>query len=167
MTDSTAARLFRKKPVRSYRGRGEVYSWLRAYQKEVAAALAREELTWARLVADIALDGVTGRAGAPLTANAALRVWQRVSRDAAASLAADAAKKRPKFPSRISPDWRPQPVQPPPPTRPPMPATAPVHAGTPLPSSDGIVISPEAQAKIDRVLERMATEDRKKFRFGG
>ena len=159
MTDSTAARLFRKKPVRSYRGRGEVYSWLRAYQKEVAAALAREELTWARLIADIALDGVTGRAGAPLTANAALRVWQRVSRDAAASLAADAAKK--------PPDWRPQPVQPPPPTRPPMPATAPVHAGTPLPSNDGIVISPEAQAKIDRVLERMATEDRKRFRFGG
>ena len=165
MTDSTAARLFRKKPLRSYRGRSETYSWLRAHHGEVAAALAGEELTWARLVADMTLDGVAGRAGAPLTANAALRVWQRVKRDVAASLAAEAARMRPMFPSRLPPDWRPQPVQPPPPIRPPPPAAAPAHPGPRPPREDGIVMTPKAQAELDRAMEALEALDRDRFWF--
>ena len=172
MTDSKASRLFRKKLVRSYRGRGEVYSWLRAYQKEVTAALNREELTWSQLVAEPALDGVAARAGASLTANAALRVWQRVSRDVEADLAATLALKRRKFPSRISPDWRPQVVTPPP--------TPPTQAGVAGASQTTVAVaprpdprvgprdpslSPEAQATMDKIWADLDDEDARRFKF--
>jgi hypothetical protein len=114
MSDTNGSRLFRKRRVHQYARRGCVYSWLRAYYSQVSAALETGEQSWPSLVEAMARDGVTGRNGAQLTANAALKVWRRVCRDvdAAAVGRAGAAPKR-KYPSRISPNWRPQVVEPP------------------------------------------------------
>lgn len=114
MTEINAARLFRRKPVRRYAGMGAAYAWLRAYHREVANALASREQSWASLVEDMALDGVTIRSGAPLTGNAALRVWPRVCRDveAHAVVQAQATAKRKRMLSSRSRDWRPEVVPP-------------------------------------------------------
>ncbi len=114
MSDANGSRLFRKRRVHQYARRGYVYCWLRAYYSQVTAALETGEQSWPSLVEAMARDGVTGRNGAQLTANAALKVWRRVWRDvdAAAVGRASAAPKR-KYPSRISPNWRPQVVEPP------------------------------------------------------
>ena len=174
MSDIERTRLFRKKLIRPYRGYGNVYGWLRAHHARVKELVAT--WAWADLVEEMLRDGLQGRGGVTPTPKAVSKVWQRVCRDVEAE--ASAVKPKTIYPSRISPDWRPQvvqpplPVQPPPPTRHPMPATAPapagsLPAGSSKPSGDGIVISPEAQARIDRAMERLAADDRKKFRFGG
>ncbi len=170
MTDIKAARLFRKKPVRRYVGRGATYSWLRAYHREVAAALARREQSWASLVADMSLDGVMGRSGAPLTANAALRVWPRVCRDvtAEADAKAQAATQRKGMPSRRSPDWRPEVVSQSPAVSPPPIRFPPQPAGTVLQTSVAkpALRSPaEVQAMIDKVFEDFAASDRRKLEW--
>jgi hypothetical protein len=112
MTDANATRLlFRKKRPKLFRGRGAVYSWLRAHQAEVAEMLAKGELSWAMLTAEMIRDGVKGARGEAPTPKAAARVWRRVCRDVdQAALAAGPLKR--KYPSRISPDWRPQVVPP-------------------------------------------------------
>jgi len=114
MSGANGSRLFRKRRVHQYARRGYAYSWLRAYYRQVSAALESGEQSWPSLVEEMARDGVAGRNGAQLTANAALKVWRRVCRDvdAAAIGRASAAPKR-KYPSRISPKWRPQVVEPP------------------------------------------------------
>ncbi len=71
MTEINAARLFRRKPIRRYVGMGAAYSWLRAYHREVANALARREQSWASLVEDMALDGVTCSATARMAGRVA------------------------------------------------------------------------------------------------
>ena len=154
--------------------RSPLFWWLVEHHDELIAQSAGRRMSWKALCPLFAGHGLTDINGRPPFPRMARETWfqarKAVSQAKARKAQAEAeAKARPgsTYPSRISPDWRPQPVQPPPPTRPPMPATAPVPAGTPPPSSDGIVISPEAQAKIDRVLERMTAEDRRKFRFGG
>ena len=113
MSDTNGSRLFRKRRVHQYARRGRVYSWLRAYYSQVSAALESGEQSWPSLVEAMAREGVTGRNDAQLTANAALKVWRRVCRDVAAAAVerAGAAPKR-KYPSRISPNWRPQVVEP-------------------------------------------------------
>jgi len=178
MTQAAIPRLFRKRRVRGYVARGAVYCWLRAYHIDVAASLAREEHSWAALVAEMAIDGVKGRGGHELTGNAALRVWQRVRRDVEAGAEVEATKAQPiggKYPSRISPEWRPQPV-PPPPILPPPPALiAPpsvpsVPAAAPrLNGSVPIVIDmPEAdrvrvQAALDKAMDQLDEMSQKMF----
>ena len=76
MSDANSSRLFRKRRVHQYARRGYVYSWLRAYYRQVSAALEAGEQSWPSLVEAMARDGVTGRNGAQLTANAALNVWR-------------------------------------------------------------------------------------------
>ena len=113
MSDANGSRLFRKRRVHQYARRGYVYSWLRAYYSQVAAALETGEQSWPSLVEAMARDGVTGRNGAQLTANAALKVWRRVCRDIDAAVGRAGAAAKRKYPSRISPNWRPQVVEPP------------------------------------------------------
>ena len=82
MTDAHWTRHhFRKKRLTQYVGRGEVYSWLRAYHTEVSEMLAKGELSWAMLSVEIQRAGVRGRWGELPTPKAAARVWRRVSRD--------------------------------------------------------------------------------------
>jgi len=100
--------LFRTKRLKAYRGRGEIYGWLRAHHAEVADGLGKGELSWAILVGEMARAGVTGGRGAAPTAKAAARVWRRVERDVEVEGARRAGEQpKRKYPSRISPDWRP------------------------------------------------------------
>lgn len=94
--------------MRQYARRGNVYAWLRAYYSQVSATLKTGEQSWPGLVNVMARDGITGRNRGKLTANAALKVWQRVERDVEVEVVRR-GEERPKrkYPSRISPDWRP------------------------------------------------------------
>jgi hypothetical protein len=101
------APLFPKKRLKPYRGRGEVYSWLRAHHREIAARLASGEASWTTLCAEMVRHGLTGRRGESPTPKAAPKVWQRVCRDLEEITAAALPAGR-KPPSKISRDWRPQ-----------------------------------------------------------
>jgi hypothetical protein len=108
MSDGHGINHFRKRRVRQYARRGQVYAWLRAYYSQVSAALKTGEQSWPGLVEVMARDGVTGRNSGTLTANAASKVWRRVERDIESEANRRAGERpRRKYPSRISPDWRP------------------------------------------------------------
>jgi hypothetical protein len=105
------------------------------------------------------------------TAKAVTKVWQRVCRDVAEAQALKAKKKRPiggKFPSRISPDWRPEVVAPPP-MRPVLPA--PVQAGAVSSQTDDDAhLTPEQREHVAREMEsldRQLNHADRRFRFGG
>jgi hypothetical protein len=169
--------MFPTKTLKSYRGRGQVYSWLRAHQDSVAEKLGREEATWPLLVVEMAAHGVVGGRGAPPTPKAAAKVWRRVCADlreaAGAQRKAAASKPPPRpgpvYPSRISPDWRPEEVTPeprprqlpgtavviPPASRPPI--AVPVGA-TAAPATETQLVP---QEEIDAMLDRtFATFDK-------
>jgi len=170
MADSERTRLFRKKVIRPYRGRGQVYAWLRAHHARVSELV--QTWAWSDLVNEMLRDGLQGRDGATPTPKAVTKVWQRVQRD----IEAEPAKAAPiggKYPSRISPDWRPQaaapqPVRPSPPV-PVVPSPAPVApAAAPRPhGSVPIVIDiPEAdrarvQAALDKAMDQLDEMGRK------
>jgi len=101
------AALFRKKRLKPYRGRGEIYSWLRAHHREIAARLASGEASWTTLCGEMVRHGLTGRRGESPAPKAAPKVWQRVCRDLEEVTAAALPKQR-KPPSKVSRDWRPQ-----------------------------------------------------------
>jgi hypothetical protein len=112
MASDPIDKLFKGRRERSYRGKGRVYSWLRARHTDIAALIDRGELTWSALAARLATAGVLGRSGALPTANAMIRVFKRVCRDVVAEAEARAAAGPVrKHPSRMSPNWRP-PVMP-------------------------------------------------------
>lgn len=174
-------RLTRKKPVREYNARGDIYAWLRAHHGEIARCTDVERRPWAVLIPEMVADGVRREDGQePIVRNVS-RIWERVCRD----VEADAKVTKPKrnFPSRNSPDWRPKvvpqtpgvaqrqavaqsPVVAPPPVRPPprLPGTAlqTGSAGAGAQSRDPDM-SPEVRAKIDAAFEDLAAADKKNF----
>jgi hypothetical protein len=105
MTGQIQPRLTRKKRVRAYSGRGEIYAWLRTHHGDVFRRRVVEQHPWPALVSEMVCDGVRREDGLEPTVKNASRVWERVCRDVAAEAAA--AKPKPVPPSRISPDWRP------------------------------------------------------------
>ena len=112
-SEISRAKLFRKRRVRSYRGRGECTLVARTLFSSRCAS-GNEELSWAALAEALFREGVKRtQRESKLTRRAVAQVWRRVCRDveAEADAAAAAAPKR-KYPSRISPDWRPQVVPP-------------------------------------------------------
>ena len=113
MASDPIDKLLRPRRERAYRGKGRVYSWLRARHAEIEALMARGEASWAGLAARLAESDLLGRDGQAPTRNAMIRVWKRVCRDAAAEAAAQAAA-RParKHPSRMSSAWRPEVIPP-------------------------------------------------------
>ena len=193
--------MFPTKALKSYRGRGQIYSWLRAHHEAVAERLASDEATWPSLAAEMASHGVTGRRGDPPTAKAAAKVWHRVRGDLRKAEVADAERRaaaatkasRPGsvYPSRISPDWRPQQVLPPavPTPASSLPALASAGAGPPAPPAPHVprpaqqagsrLLVPfadnrtqeEIDAYVDEQLslidEELKAYDRKRFGFGG
>ena len=100
-------------------------------------------------------DGVKGRGGVDLTANAALKVWQRVCRDvqARASVAASASgtSPRPKPPSRLSTEWRPMEV-----ARPRAPGTVPDRYSALIGLPGGAAVDPLAITTVDEKGEPLA-----------
>jgi hypothetical protein len=166
MADVNRTRLFRKRRVREYNGRGAIYGWLRTHHAEVRLRREIEQRPWASIIPEIIDDGVRRDDGLEPTAKNVARIWERVCRDVEAQAASDKPKR--KFPSRISPDWRPEIVPPPPPIRPaPYPAaTGPASARLgQQATSDDDDMTPEARAVLDRARAQLAELDRKKFRF--
>jgi hypothetical protein len=112
MTVTTRPRFIRRKKVRTYSGRGEVYAWLRVHHTQVARLLTDDQHPWADIIAEMVADRLRDDRGGELSNKAVTRVWNRVCRDVEAASEKKAATKRPKAPSRISPDWRPTIVSP-------------------------------------------------------
>jgi len=181
MSDPVHTRLTRKKRVREYNARGNIYAWLRAHHGDVARCRDVERRPWGVLIPEMVADGVRREDGKEPTVKNVSRVWERVCRDIEAD--AKAAKPKRNFPSRNSPDWRPEvvaqspavaqrpvvahaPVVPPPPIRPP-----PRPAGTALQTSAADPnaqthdpdMSPAVRAALDAVFEDLAAVDRRKF----
>jgi hypothetical protein len=169
MAEGSRTKALRKRRVRLYRGRGEVYCWLRAHHAQVAARLAAEELSWATLAEALSCEGLKGRNGVELTGRAVAQVWRRVGRDVEAEAAARAAKtpKR-KFPSRISPNWRPQVVSPSPRNPPPPAGDCTAGEGQVVGSASAKAVetplSDHAREQYARMDKQLARLDRK-FRF--
>ena len=167
MADLKRVRLVTKRKVRLFHGRSQIYAWLRAHHSTIEALRLERPCLWAELALDMVEDGVLDAQGENPSRHNVRMTWPRVCRDVeAASVPA-----RRKYPSRVSPDWRPQvvqaplPVQAPPPVRPPLPVSP--STASSAPAAQRTAVSAEVQAKIDRVLEQLGEEDRKKFRFGG
>ena len=105
MTDTKSVRLVRKKKVRNFGGRGQIYSWLRTHHAAIEPLKAVHLNLWSALAADMVEDGVTEATDGRGLRDRIWKSWQRVCRDVAAEAAVAKPKRVP--PSRISPDWRP------------------------------------------------------------
>jgi hypothetical protein len=105
-TTSTAIR-FRKKRLQPYRGRGELYCWLRAHRETIASGLSTGELTWPSICEECCRHGVTSRDGLPPTRKAAQKAWQTLLRDLKTlGLKPTDKPEKPVYPSRM-PKWTP------------------------------------------------------------
>jgi len=165
MSDGHETRLIRKKRARVYNGRGAIYGWLRVHHAEVKLRREVEQRPWSVLVAEMVADQVRRDDGREPTIKNVSRIWERVCRDVAAESATPPQNR--KYPSRISPEWRPT-IAPPPPTRQITPLSPPAASrpstgnGT-TPVDDDM--TPEGQAELDKIARILAEHDRKKFGF--
>lgn len=108
----STTRPIRKKRLQAYRGRGDIYAWLRTHCHTVAERLASGETSWTLMADEMSRHGVAGRDGGAPKPNAVLRVWQRVCRDMAASGETPGQKaNQPRPPSRFPKDWSPKVVR--------------------------------------------------------
>jgi len=113
MSDETLTRVLAGLEGRRFRGRSDLYRWLRANYKRLAPRVEQDEIPWGVLAREIAAAGLKNRKGAPPSADSVRRIWRTVCRDLAREAAAKAQRHTRKYPSRISPNWRPQVVEPP------------------------------------------------------
>jgi hypothetical protein len=113
MSDETVTRVLAGLQGHRFRGRSDLYRWLRANFKRLAPRLEQDQISWGVLAREIADAGLKNRKGAPPSADSVRRIWGTVCRDLAREAAAKAQRRTRKFPSRISPNWRPQVVEPP------------------------------------------------------
>ena len=151
--------------------RSSLFWWMVENHDHIAGA-DRSRIHWKTVVARATALGLTDTTRKPYTEDNARQTWRRArasvakARAMSTQVAAVGVISRP--PSRMSPDWRPQEVIPPPPIRPVVGPVIPAHAGAaPVADEDGVVMTPEGQAEIDRVKALFTEMDRKKFRFGG
>ncbi len=160
MTDTKRVRLVRKKKIRTFGGRGQIYSWLRIHHAAIERLKAIHLNLWAALAADMVEDGVTEAADGRGLRDRIWKSWQRVCRDVAAEAAAAKPKRVP--PSRISPEWRPTVVPP----RPTIPAQQTASSSTAIVPSGGTSLvepgmSPRVRAQMEK-LDRIFAEDAKR-----
>ena len=165
MSDVHQTRLTRKKRARAFNGRGAIYSWLRVHHTEVKLRREAEQRPWSVLIAEMVADQVRRDDGREPTIKNVSRIWERVCRDVAAENAAPRQGR--KYPSRISPEWRPTIVPPPPIRAAPAPAgsTSPPASSDPRAPSRDPDMTPEGQAVLDKAWEALLGADRKKFGF--
>jgi hypothetical protein len=112
MSDETLTKVLAGLQGRRFRGRSDLYRWLRASYKRLAPRLAQDQVSWGVLAQEIAAAGLKNRKGAPPSADSVRRIWGTVCRDLAREAAVKAQRRTRKYPSRISPNWRPQVVEP-------------------------------------------------------
>jgi len=114
--------------------RSPLFWWMVEHHDEIEAASAGQRISWKAFCERASAEGLTDTRGRPPTERNARETW-RVARAAVAAQRRAAAAKpsRPGsvYPSRISPDWRPQEVLPPAVTTPAssLPALASAGAG--------------------------------------
>jgi hypothetical protein len=113
----------------------DAYRLLREQHAAVVARFQSNWPGWDAVALEMSEAGVVGKGGRRLSASSVRRVWKRVCADVAKAQAIDATRKPigGKFPSRISPDWRPQVVLPHAPLNP---AVAGTSVGASAPASD-------------------------------
>jgi len=105
-TDDTPIR-FPKKRLVAYRGRGQLYSWLRAHRETIAKGIAAGRLTWPSICAEAVRHGIKSRDAMEPSQRAAAKAWQTVIQDlAAAGLKPTDKVERPVYPSRMA-KWTP------------------------------------------------------------
>ncbi len=75
--------VFRPRRLQAYGGRGRIYSWLRAYRKEVATGLATRKLTWRLICDELEKHEVVSRTGRRPTRDVVFRTWKVLLRDLA------------------------------------------------------------------------------------
>ena len=80
MADQALTRLMRKART-GHAGRSEAYGWLRARFEPFYPALERRNLSFREIAEELAIDGIPGGRGRPMTAHAARRTWGRVVHD--------------------------------------------------------------------------------------
>src|SRR6266446_1375223 len=129
MSDETLTKVLAGLQGRRLRGRSDLHRWLRANYKRLAHRLAQDQVSWGVLAQEIAAAGLKNRKGEPPSGDSVRRIWGTVCRDLAREAAAKAQHRTRKYPSRISPNWRPQVVEPS------RPMTS---AGPPVPSSPSV-----------------------------
>ena len=110
MSDEFPTLRIRKKGLIAYRGRGEIYAWLRAHYERVRELIEKGEATWPILCLEMVRHDVADRDGGNPTPKAAARVWRRVRDDVGDSPPGYRFKN---YPSRIPKDWKPEAFRPP------------------------------------------------------
>jgi len=109
MSTATQPVLFRKKRLKAFRGRGQLYSWLRAHSERIAVGLSSGELTWPMICSECSRHGVASRDGLAPSQRAAAKAWQTLCRDLEAIGENPAERHQaPKPPSRFPKDWKPE-----------------------------------------------------------
>ena len=86
MTDQALTRVLEHLRKRPYRHRTDLYRWLRARHKALAAEFESSAPAWSVVAEAIATEGITGGTGKPPTGRAARRIWQTVCRDVLLSI---------------------------------------------------------------------------------
>jgi hypothetical protein len=92
----------------------DAYRLLREQHAALVARFQTHWPGWDAVAVEMSEAGVATKGGRRLSASSVRRVWKRVCADVAKAQAVEATRKPigGKFPSRISPDWRPQEVLP-------------------------------------------------------
>ena len=80
MADQALTRLMRKART-GHASRSEAYGWLRARFEHFHPLLERRNLSFREIAEELAIDGILGGRGRPMTAHAARRIWGRVAHD--------------------------------------------------------------------------------------
>ena len=96
MSDETLTKVLAGLQGRRFRGRSDLYRWLRANYKRLAPRLAQDQVSWGVLAQEIAAAGLKNRKGAPPSADSVRRIWGTVCRDLAREAAAKAQRRTPK-----------------------------------------------------------------------
>ena len=105
-TNDTPIR-FRKKRLQAYRGRGQLYSWLRAHRETIAQGFTVGKLTWPVVCAECGRHGVTSRDGTEPSQRAAAKAWQTLLHDLETlGLKSTDKIQKPIYPSRMA-KWTP------------------------------------------------------------
>ena len=108
MRASQTPRVVKSMKKQPFKGRGQIYKWLRKWHRVLVDTFEETEAGWAVVVDDMIRDGVVGSRGHPPNPKSAAKVWARVGRDIAEAerrkLTGTSTKK---VVSRAAPGWQP------------------------------------------------------------
>ena len=144
-----------------------MFWWMVENHNEMAAA-AGARISWKTFVEAATGRGLTDTRGEAITETNARQTWRRAKAAVASGsvkFETEEGRRKPKYPSRVSPDWRPREV----PQTPLRALPSPIPGPAPLPIGDKDEATMEARGKaeLDRIRAELAAHDAKKFRLHG